>query len=71
MPWLNPFARWSLDSLGNNERIRSPELGLNDRIRNARYPLRLLRYWFVYNALVDEANRLGRPPQSPTSSWNG
>ncbi len=29
--------------------------------RSTRYPVKLLRYWFMYNLIKEERNRLGRP----------
>lgn len=43
-------------------RQHAASLPLRDGVKNTRYPIRLLRYWWVYRAIFDEARRLGRGP---------
>lgn len=50
-------ADWSLDSLDRQQRLKN----MFTRVRGTRYPIKLLRYWFMCQLLVAEAERLDRP----------
>ncbi len=46
------------------EDFRAPmeALPLREGAKRTKYPFRVLRYWWVYQAILDEARRLGRGP---------
>ena len=46
------------------EDFRAPMevLPLREGAKRTKYPFRVLRYWWVYRAILDEARRLGRGP---------
>ena len=52
---------WPLDQI---EDFRKPlrELPLREGAKRTRYPFRVLRYWWVYQGILDETRRLGRGP---------
>lgn len=52
--------RWDISFLADNPTIRSKRFGIPKEVKGARYPIRLLRYWFMGHLLCDEAGRLGR-----------
>jgi hypothetical protein len=54
---LKPQHAWSLDAFDRQARVKS----IFSRVQGSRYPIKLLRYWFMYNLLQAEAERLGRP----------
>ena len=55
------FLRWPLTPL-RDEVVRSPEDPLLEKhLAQARYSIRLLRYWWAAQAIRDEAKRLQRP----------
>jgi SAM-dependent methyltransferase len=56
-----PQLRWSLAFLADNKTVRSKRFGIPPEAKSVRYPLRLLRYWFGYHLLRQEAERLSRP----------
>lgn len=49
--------QWSLDPINRQTRVKQ----IFSRIRGTRYPVKLLRYWFMYQMIAEEAVRLGRP----------
>jgi hypothetical protein len=51
---------WDISFLADNPTIRSKRFGIPKEVKGARYPIRLLRYWFMGHLLCDEAKRLGR-----------
>ncbi len=52
---------WDIDCLRDNEVVRRKEFGMTREAKSVRYPIRLLRYWFMYHLLREECLRLGRP----------
>ena len=58
---LFPQLRWPLAFLADNKTVRSKRFGIPSEAKSVRYPLRLLRYWFGYHLLRQEAERLSRP----------
>ena len=54
---IRQVAKWSLDRLDRQESL----IRTYTRLQGTRYPIKLLRYWFMYHLLVAEAKRLGRP----------
>ncbi|MCX7869420.1 MAG: methyltransferase domain-containing protein [Terrimicrobiaceae bacterium] len=57
---LFPQMRWDISALACNEAVRSRRFGIPAEAKGVRYPVRLLRYWFGYHLLREEAVRLGR-----------
>ncbi len=49
--------QWSLEPIDRQTRVKK----IFSRIRGARYPIKLLRYWFMYQMIAEEAVRVGRP----------
>lgn len=56
-----PQLFWDLSFLADNPTVRSKRFGIPNEAKTVRYPIRLLRYWFGYQLLRDEAIRAGRP----------
>ncbi len=54
-------SQWEFSFLADNQVVRSPEFGIAPGHDRVRYPIRLLRYWFGYQLLREEAERIGRP----------
>ncbi|MGA1367231.1 MAG: class I SAM-dependent methyltransferase [Blastocatellia bacterium] len=54
-------SQWDFSFLADNQVVRSPEFGIAPGHDRVRYPIRLLRYWFGYQLLREEAERIGRP----------
>ncbi|HEY5707227.1 MAG TPA: class I SAM-dependent methyltransferase [Terrimicrobiaceae bacterium] len=53
--------RWALAFLADNKTVRSKRFGIPPEAKSVRYPIRLLRYWFGYHLLREEAERCPRP----------
>ena len=49
--------RWDLAFLAENQTVRSKRFGIPREAKSVRYPIRLLRYWFGYHLLREEAER--------------
>jgi SAM-dependent methyltransferase len=56
-----PQLSWDLDFLAKNTIVRSKRFGIPSEAKSVRYPIRLLRYWFGYHLLREEAVRAKRP----------
>ncbi len=56
-----PQLRWDLAFVADNETVRSKRFGIPPEAKSVRYPIRLLRYWFGYHLLCEEAGRSTRP----------
>ena len=54
---LQAAWNWSLSSLYEQSWVKK----ISDSKSSARYPIKLLRYWFMYHLIKDEYARLGRP----------
>ena len=52
---------WDIDFLAENQVVRSKDFGMTKEAKGVRYPIRLLRYWFGYQLLREESQRVGRP----------
>ncbi len=52
--------RWDLAFLAENQTVRSKRFGIPREAKSVRYPIRLLRYWFGYHLLREEAARRSR-----------
>lgn len=53
---LQTVKNWSLSSLSCQDWVKK----ISDANSRTRYPVKLLRYWFMFNLLVAEQKRLGR-----------
>ena len=58
-----PQLRWALAFLADNKTVRSKRVGIPPEAKSVRYPIRLLRYWFGYHLLREEAARSNRRPE--------
>lgn len=56
-----PQLHWDLSFLADNPTVRSKRFGIPAEAKSVRYPIRLLRYWFGYHLLREEAERSARP----------
>ncbi len=54
-------AHWEIDFLRDNPIVRTKRFGMPSEAKSVRYPIRLLRYWFGYHLLREEAVRAGKP----------
>jgi len=50
---------WPISYLPEKETLREASFGITEEAKSVRYPVRLLRYWFGYHLMRDEAARLG------------
>ena len=50
-----PQLRWALAFLADNKTVRAKRFGIPPEAKSVRYPIRLLRYWFGYHLLREEA----------------
>jgi len=48
---------WDLTFLADNPTVRSKRFGIPKEAKQVRYPIRLLRYWFGYHLLREEADQ--------------
>jgi SAM-dependent methyltransferase len=55
-----PQLRWDLAFLADNKIVRAKRFGIPAEAKSVRYPIRLLRYWFGYHLLREEAERRPR-----------
>jgi len=49
--------QWDISFLAANQIVRSKRFGIPSEAKAVRYPIRLLRYWFGYHLLREEAER--------------
>jgi len=54
---LHAALNWSLSVIDLQNWVKSK----STKLRATRYPIKLLRYWFMYNLIKEEQARLGRP----------
>ena len=52
---------WDINFLADNQVVRSKDFGITEEAKSVRYPIRLLRYWFGYQLLREESERLDHP----------
>ncbi|MDQ3196390.1 MAG: class I SAM-dependent methyltransferase [Pseudomonadota bacterium] len=57
---LSPLS-WDTDHIQLNQAIRAGSYGIPDAAKASRYPIRLMRYWYMFHLLLEEQQRLGRP----------
>ncbi len=55
------FARGPLASVYENEETRRPDFPLHEEMSKRRFPVRILRYWWLNLVIHEEAKKLGRP----------
>lgn len=49
--------QWSIEPIDRQTQVKH----IFSRIHGTRYPIKLLRYWFMYQMIAEESIRLGRP----------
>ena len=54
---LQAATQWSLDSLNAQSWVKK----ISDSESSTHYPIKLLRYWFMYNLIKEQQAKLGRP----------
>ena len=54
---LHAALHWSLSSLSDQNWVKK----ISDADSSTLYPIKLLRYWFMYNLIKEQQQRLGRP----------
>jgi len=54
---LHAACNWSLDSLKAQSWVKN----ISDASSSTHYPIKLLRYWFMFNLIKQQQQRLGRP----------
>lgn len=52
---------WDTHCLRNNQAVRNESFGIPSKAKKVRFPIRLLRYWFMHHFLCEESIALGRP----------
>ena len=55
-----PQLHWDLAFLADNKVVRAKRFGIPSEAKSVRYPIRLLRYWFGYHLLRQEAEQRSR-----------
>lgn len=58
---LAPQLGWDIEFLSHNQAVRTKRFGMPAEAKGVQYPIRLLRYWFMYQMLREECLRQGRP----------
>ena len=61
MPRTDHHPSWSLEELEHNAYLRTLAFAMPERARNVRYPVRALRYWFMYHLMRQEHRLQQRP----------
>lgn len=56
-----PQLHWDISFLATNPTVRTKRFGMPAEAKGVRYPIRLLRYWFGFHLLREEALKAGRP----------
>lgn len=51
--------KWDVDFLKNNPAFQSDNYGIPADARHISYPIRMVRYWFIYHFLREESERRG------------
>lgn len=54
-----PQQRWDVELLKNNPAFQNDHYGIPVETRHIHYPIRMVRYWFMYHFLREEAARKG------------
>jgi SAM-dependent methyltransferase len=52
-----PQLSWNIAFLNNNSVIKSQDYGIPQEVKEISYPIRLVRYWFMYHFLRLEAKK--------------
>lgn len=55
-----PQLSWDVDFLKNNPSLKDENYGIPPDLKIMNYPIRLVRYWFMYHFLREETKRQGR-----------
>ena len=55
-----PQLTWEADFLKNNPTLQDESYGIPEQVKHIHYPIRLVRYWFMYHFLREETARQGR-----------
>lgn len=55
-----PQLSWEADFLKNNPTLQDESYGIPAEVKHINYPIRLVRYWFMYHFLREETARQGR-----------
>jgi SAM-dependent methyltransferase len=56
-----PQLCWDVEFLKNNPTLQDENYGIPAELKNIHYPIRLVRYWYMYHFLREETARQGRP----------
>lgn len=56
-----PQLCWDVDFLKNNPTIQDENYGIPAEVKQINYPIRLVRYWFIYHFLREDTARKGKP----------
>lgn len=54
-----PQLSWDIGFLKNNPVLQDENYGIPAEVKHTHYPLRMMRYWFMYHFLREEAARKG------------
>jgi SAM-dependent methyltransferase len=54
-----PQLCWDIEFLKNNPTLKDENYGIPAEVKHTDYPLRLVRYWFMYHFLREDAARKG------------
>jgi SAM-dependent methyltransferase len=53
------YFRWPLTLFRENEALRSPDLPLDKKTKRTKYPVRVLRYWWILSVIEEELKARG------------
>ncbi len=53
-----PQLKWRFDFLKNNPVLQSKHYGIPPEVKVINYPIRLIRYWFMYHFLLNHSKKL-------------
>lgn len=56
-----PQLKWDADFLKDNPTLKDENYGIPAELKRINYPIRLVRYWFMYHFLREETAKQGRP----------
>ncbi|MDD2685887.1 MAG: methyltransferase domain-containing protein [Gallionella sp.] len=55
-----PQLCWDVEFLKNNPALQSEDYGIPTEVKDIKYSVRLVRYWFTYHFLREETRKQGR-----------
>jgi hypothetical protein len=54
----SPHLSWDVSFLKNNPIFKDKHYGIPEELKSINYPIRLVRYWFMYHLLRQESQQV-------------